>query len=81
MARPLPLLSTLLLAALLSVGCEKEKTPSDNKAEKEQQWRVRQKQQAAKYYSELVKKYPDSPYAAQAKEKLKVLQPPATPAK
>jgi hypothetical protein len=39
------------------------------------------KQRAIKNYQELVKKYPESEYAAKAKERLRVLGPAATPAK
>jgi outer membrane protein assembly factor BamD (BamD/ComL family) len=43
--------------------------------------KAQQKEQALKSYRELVKKYPDSPYAEKAKERIRALAPPATPAK
>jgi predicted Zn-dependent protease len=44
-------------------------------------WRADQKQKAIKNYQDLVKKYPESPYATKAKERLSALGPAATPAK
>ncbi len=68
----------LWLAALLCFGaaaCEKKKTKAQLTAEDEKKWQVQQRQRAAKYYKELVEKFPDSPFAAQAKEKLQQLGP------
>lgn len=74
----------LLLFALSlgQVGCgEKKKSDAELKEEKVKQWRERQRQQAIKYYNELIKNYPDSPHAAEAKQRLDALGPAATPAR
>ncbi|MEA3213783.1 MAG: hypothetical protein QOE70_6840 [Chthoniobacter sp.] len=74
-----------LLVALALIfsgaGCEKQETAADKKKKDDDLWRARQKQQAAKYYNDLIKNYPDSPFAKQAEEKLSALGPVATPAK
>ena len=74
----------LLLAVLLCFGaaaCKKKQTQAQAHAEKEKVWREQQRQKAIKYYSELAEKFPESPFAAQAKEKLQQLGPPAPGAK
>ena len=58
-----------------------KKNPQDQKAAAEAKWRTDQKQKAIKNYQEIVKKYPESPYAAKAKERLAAIGPAATPAK
>ncbi len=70
MSKTLPF---LLLAALMAtgpIGCEQKKTAAQLHAEKEAVWRTDKHQKAIKYYQDLAQKYPDSPYAAQAKERL-----------
>ncbi len=67
-----------LLAAvflLSAAGCEKKQTAAELNAEKEKKWRAQQSQKAVKYYEELVKEYPDSPQAEQARQKLQQLGP------
>jgi Flp pilus assembly protein TadD len=74
----------LVLAAVLcatGAACSKEQTSAEKQAEKVKAFRVRQKQQAFKAYSDLVEKYPDSEYAAKAKERLQQMGPVAPPAK
>ncbi len=74
----------LLLVFILSLSqtaCEQKKSDAELKEEKVKTWRERQRQQAIKYYNELVKNYPDSPHVEDAKKKLDALGPAATPAK
>lgn len=75
----------LLLALVLSLGLpacgEKKQSEAEIKAAKEKAWRERQRQQAIKYYGELIKNHPDSPHVAEAKQRLEALGPAATPAK
>jgi TolA-binding protein len=72
----------LLIALLALTACgEKKKSDADLKIEKEKAWRERQRVQAIKYYGELVKTYPDSPHAAEARRRLEALGPVPTPAK
>ena len=78
-------LAGLLLAFILSLGLpgcgEKKKSDAELKQAKEKQWRERQRVQAIKYYGELVKNYPDSPHAEEARKRLEALGPAPTPAK
>jgi len=74
----------LALVLILGLGlsaCEKKPDEAALKREKETQWRERQKQQAVKYYDQLIKNYPDSPHIEEAKKKRDALGPVATPAK
>jgi TolA-binding protein len=75
--------ASLLVIAILCVtvpGCKKKE--KDNLAERQAAFKEQQRRKAITSYQELVKKYPDSPYAAQAQERLQKLGPaPATPAK
>ncbi len=79
--KKLPLL--LALASLLTAtACEHKKTAAEKQAERVQAFRVHQKGEAIKAYTDLVNKFPDSEFAPKAQERLKVLgPPPATPAK
>ena len=76
---PAPMLRqslALLLIALLSgglVACKKEKTQAELQAEKVTAFRERQKKAAARAYQDLVEKYPDSPFAEQARQKVQAL--------
>jgi outer membrane protein assembly factor BamD (BamD/ComL family) len=70
-----------LLIGLSPCGCKKEVSAVQRTAQDDQQWRERQRQQAIKYYAELIKSYPDSPNVAEAKRKMDALGPAATPAK
>ena len=78
-------LALLLLAAVLLAGipaCKNKQTSAEKRAEEVKAFRVRQKQMAAKAYQDIVTKYPDSEFAAQAKERLQALGPVAeTPKK
>lgn len=73
----------LLLAVIVSLGLlgceEKKKSDAELNREKEVKWRERQRQQAIKYYGELVKNFPDSPHVEEAKKKLEALGPATTP--
>jgi outer membrane protein assembly factor BamD (BamD/ComL family) len=78
----LPKLALLALPAVLltSFGaCKKE--PPDNLAVKVEKFRKEQRQKEIKAYRDLVEKYPDSPYTAQAREALEKLAPAAPPKK
>jgi hypothetical protein len=79
----LKLLSLCMAAVLLAGGatsCDKGKTAAQIHLEQETAWQADKRQRAIKYYRDLALKYPDSPYAAQAKERLAALgttvQPP-----
>ncbi len=74
----------LLLAGCLCMtgACGKPKqTQAEIQAGKVKTFRDRQKKAAIGAYKDLVEKYPDSPHAAQARQKLQELGPPpaATP--
>jgi hypothetical protein len=73
MLRNLPAL--ILIAALsgAAVGCKKEKTQAELQAEKTKVFREKQKKAAAQAYQDIVDKYPDSPFAEQAKQKVQEL--------
>jgi Outer membrane lipoprotein len=66
--------------AVLGISACKKSTQALNAAE-EAKWRADQKQKAIKNYQELVKKYPESPFAAEAQKRLSTLGPAGTPAK
>lgn len=72
------LLPVFVCTALLLGFSACKKSPKDLKAEQDAKWRVEQKQKAIKNYQEVVKKYPESPFAAQAQKRLSALG--ATPA-
>jgi uncharacterized protein HemX len=78
-------LALALIAALSggAVGCKKEKTQAELQAEKTRAFRERQKKAAAQAYQDLADKYPDSPYAEQARQKAQELggAPAKTPEK
>ena len=67
----------LLLAAALclgATGCGSSKqTEAQQNAELEKKWRDQQAQKAVKYYKELVEKFPDTPQANDAKDRLQAL--------
>jgi len=75
--------SYLLLFACLIVfsgaACEQKKTAAQINAEREKLWQQQQKVRAAKYYQDLIDKFPDSPHVAEAKTRLLALGPVATP--
>jgi TolA-binding protein len=71
-----------LVCASFALGLSAcKKNPKDLKAAEEAKWRADQKNKAIKNYQEIVKKYPESPFAAKAQERLRALGPAATPAK
>jgi len=74
----------LVTAALLGgvTACKPKPTAAQLQAVKVDAFRKRQKIEAIKAYTALVAKYPDSPYAPKAQERLNVLGPlpAATPA-
>ena len=80
MLKKVPLL--LLAAAICfgTPGCEKKKTAAEANAEQVKAEKAKRKIQAAKYYNELIEKYPDSQYAEQARQRLQAIGPVATPA-
>ncbi len=74
----------MVVAAAICIGssaCKKKPNLAEQRAAADAKWREEQKGKAAKYYGDLVKQYPDSPYAKQAEERLRVLGPASTPAK
>lgn len=78
------LLLLLLTTALVvgGVACKPGKrSAAEVKAEEVRKFRERQKNMARKCYQDLATKYPDSEFADQANERLKVLGPPTTPPK
>jgi hypothetical protein len=79
MLKRLFLLCLTLAVALAAPGCSKKQTAAEMQAEKERVWRERQRVRSAEYYNEIVQKYPDSEYAAQAKERLDALGGPPPP--
>ena len=62
------------LIGVANVGCGKKK-PAPVKGAKPQVDPVKQRAKAVSAYQKLVEKYPESPFAPQAKERLKVLKP------
>ncbi len=68
------LLSAFCLALLL-LGCsDRAKELYETAQFEERQFNA---EHAGKLYQEILSKYPDSPYAAQARERLEALKPPA----
>ncbi|HEY2342848.1 MAG TPA: hypothetical protein VGH90_07460 [Chthoniobacteraceae bacterium] len=81
MSKNLCLVLAIVLASGGMVSCSKEKTAAQIHMEQEAAWRADKRERAIKFYRDLATKYPDSPYAAQAKERLAALgttvQPPS----
>jgi len=74
--------SLALLAAIVCFGaasCEQKKTRAEEQAEKVKVFRKQQMDKAIASYKEIVTKYPDSEFAAQAKARLQKLQPAGSP--
>jgi Outer membrane lipoprotein len=80
MLRQLPLMVLALVVPLANFACQK-KPATENLAERAKVFRERQRKEAIKAYTNLVEKYPDSPYTDKAKERLQQLGPAATPKK
>jgi len=74
-------LLVLLALSLSSLSCKKTPDTTALKAKEDTAWREKQRLQAAKYYGELIKNFPDSPNVDEAKRRLEGLGPIATPAK
>jgi hypothetical protein len=70
----------LLASTVLSLPACKPDV-KQQKAAEEAKWRADQKAKAVKNYQEIVSKYPDSPFAEKAKERIRALGPAATPPK
>lgn len=64
-----------------SAACKKKTNLAEQRAAADAKWRQEQKNKAIKYYSDLQKNFPDSPYAKQAEERLRTLGPASTPPK
>ena len=71
----------LLVAFVMGGAAACKKTPQQEAAAKVAAERADKKQKAIKNYQDLVKKYPESPYAEKAKTRLQALGPAPTPAK
>ena len=79
MAKPTTLIALAAVVALGMISCKK--SPQNNPEEIQAKFRAEQKARAVKTYQELVKKYPDNEFATKAKERIRVLAPPAAPVK
>jgi hypothetical protein len=78
MLKPLsaiPALALCLAFAASSLGC-KEKKPVLKPGELTQEQKDKLKQNALKAYGQIVKDYPDSPHAAEAKQRVEALSGP-----
>lgn len=64
----------LLLLAVLSVGCGKKKPEKPADKYSDPKFQSAQRAQAVRAYEELVKTYPDSKHADEAKQRLLVIQ-------
>ena len=76
-----PLRFALLAAAVMmaAAACKKDKTAAQANAEKIEAWKAQQKVRAVRSYQEILDNYPDSPFAAQARERIQAIGPVATP--
>ena len=73
--------SLFLLTAIVCLGgCEQKKTQAEVQAEKVKTFRKQQMDKAIARYKELIAKYPDSEFVAEAKARLQKLQPAGSPA-
>ncbi|MEO8351087.1 MAG: outer membrane protein assembly factor BamD [Chthoniobacteraceae bacterium] len=71
----LPRLIPLLAAVAISfgaMGCQKK--PQETAAEKQAKFQAAQMTRAIENYEKLVKQFPESPYAAQAQERVQALK-------
>ncbi len=69
----------VILACAAATSCEEKKTAAQLHAEKELAWRADKKQRATKAYQQIVQKYPDSPFAAEARKRLDATGASASP--
>ncbi len=69
--RIIPLLAALAIS-FGAVACQKK--PQESTAEKQAKFQAAQMARAIENYEKLVKEFPESPYAAQAQERLLVLK-------
>ena len=77
-------LALLILAAALCAGgsaCKGQATQAEIKAQKQRDFRARQKKLAIKAYQDLVTKYPDTEFAPKAQERIEKLGPAEPPKK
>jgi len=75
------IIPVLLALLTLAGGVACKKTPQQEAAAKLVADKADKRVKAIKNYQDLVKKYPESPYAEKAKARLQALGPAATPAK
>ncbi|HEV7868394.1 MAG TPA: tetratricopeptide repeat protein [Chthoniobacteraceae bacterium] len=70
----------LVLALVISgaTACKEKQTQAQQTAADEKIWREQQTAKARKAYQDLIKNYPDSPFTAEAQQKLQALGPAAT---
>ena len=80
MLKTAPLLLAAALLCFASTGCEQKKSAAELKAAQDKLKKEEKRQRAAKYYEELITKFPDSEFADEAKKRLQALGPVATPA-
>jgi hypothetical protein len=78
---PKRIILALVAVFVLHGAAACKKTPQEQAAARIAAEKADKKQKAIKNYQDLVKKYPDSPYAEKAKTRLQALGPAATPAK
>ena len=72
-------------AILLALGCGLlapacKKTEAENLAEKNRQFQEQQRKRAIENYQQIIRKYPESEYAAKAQERLRALNAGERPA-
>jgi hypothetical protein len=76
MRHPLAFLVFALAFSLSTPGCKEKKKVEAKPGELTPDQKEKLRQNAAKAYGQIVKDYPDSPYAAEAKLRLEALKPP-----
>lgn len=72
------LFSLAVLLAAAALGCKK--SPQQDQALLKANFQKAQREKAIKVYEEIATKYPDSPNAAKAKERARILRAQAGPA-
>jgi predicted TPR repeat methyltransferase len=78
---PTRILSVLLAAFTIYAAAGCKKTPQQATEAKIAAEKADKRQKAIKNYQELIKKYPDSQFAEDARKRLQALGPAATPKK